>query len=195
MIILGLTGGIGMGKSTTARMFADRGVPVWDADAAVHRLYRQGGAAVAKIGSLFPNAIDDGAVNRQQLKAEISSDSKALRKIETIVHPLVTADREQFLQIETAPVVLLDIPLLFEFGTDALCTYTIVVSAPADVQKARVLARPGMTEQQLQIILEKQKPDAEKRKRADFVIETIDLDSAKRSVDDILEQVTGQNYA
>ena len=186
---LGLTGSIGMGKTTTAARFAARGVPVWDADAAVHRLYAPGGAAVAPMGAAFPAAVEDGAVSRPALKAIIAADPAALTRIEAIVHPLVAADRAAFLAAAEAPVVVLDIPLLFETGAEAWLDATAVVSVPAEVQRARVLARPGMTEGDLDRILARQMPDAEKRARADFVIDTSSPESAEAGVDRVMEGV------
>ena len=184
MIVLGLTGSIGMGKSTTAQMFAEEGVPVWDADAAVHRLYE--GAAVGPVGAVFPDAIVDGKVDREALKRLISKDKTTLPRLEAIVHPLVAADRRAFLDSATAPVVLLDIPLLYETGGEALCDRVVVVSVPSEVQRERVLSREGMTPAQLDAILARQMPDAEKRARADYVIETLTLDGARTQVRAIL---------
>jgi dephospho-CoA kinase len=186
---LGLTGSIGMGKSTTAAMFAARGVPVWDADAAVHRLYAPGGAAVAPMAALFPEAVTVDGVSRPALKARIAADPGALARIEAIVHPLVAADRAAFLAGATAPVVLFDIPLLFETGAEAWLDATVVVSAPAAVQRARVLARPGMTEADLDRILARQMPDADKRARADYVIGTVTLAEAEAGVDAVLADI------
>jgi len=184
---LGLTGSIGMGKTTTAARFAARGVPVWDADVAVHRLYAPGGAAVAPMAAAFPAAVQDGAVSRPALKAIIAADPAALTRIEAIVHPLVAADRAAFLSSAEAPVVVLDIPLLFETGAEAWLDATVVVSVPGEVQRARVLARPGMTEGDLDRILARQMPDAEKRARADFVIDTSSPESAEAGVDRVME--------
>lgn len=189
MIVLGLTGGIGMGKSTTAQMFAQRGIPVWDADQAVHDLYAPGGAAVAPMAEILPETVENGGISRAALRVEIARNPSVLKQIEQIVHPLVAAHRKGFLNQQTADVVVLDIPLLFELGSEALCSYTLVVSAPAPVQKARVMARPGMTEAQFELILTKQMSDADKRARADFVIETTDLASAERQVDLILGEI------
>lgn len=187
MITLGLTGSIGMGKSTTAQMFADLGVPVWDADAAVHRIYSKGGSAVAPISAVYPMAITNGAVDRGKLKDMIALRDDVLPKIQEIVHPLVAEDRDTFLQDNRdAPVVLLDIPLLFETGADAWLDVTICVTAPADIQEHRVLLRPGMTKQTFEMILSHQMPDAEKRAKADHVIETIDMDATRAAVRDLL---------
>lgn len=186
---LGLTGSIGMGKSTTAAMFREEGVEVWDADAAVHRLYAAGGAAVAPLARVFPQAIRDGAVDRGVLRSLIAQSPEALARIEEIVHPLVAADRQAFLDSATGDIVVLDIPLLFETGAEKDVDAVVVVSAPPDVQRARVLARPGMTPEQLDTILARQVPDAEKRRRADHVIETTDMDSARARVCEILSEI------
>lgn len=190
MIVLGLTGSIGMGKSTTAQMFRDLGVPVWDADAAVHDLYAVGGAAVAPMADAFPDAVTDGAVDRAALKTIIARNSDALKQIEGIVHPLVAANRAAFLAGATAPLVVLDIPLLFETGADAQMDKIAVVSCPADVQRDRVLARGSMTPAQFEMILAKQMPDAEKRARADYVIDTLTLDGAAAQVAAIVAELT-----
>lgn len=179
---LGLTGSIGMGKSTTAAMFADLGVPVWDADAAVRRLYAAGGAAVPAIAALHPPGVRDGAVDREALKTWIATEPDALARIEKVVHPLVARDRAQFMARTDAGLVLLDIPLLFEAGLEETVDRIAVVTAPSDLQRQRVLARPGMTEAQFQDILSRQTPDSSKRARADFVIETRTLDGARRQV-------------
>lgn len=181
-----------MGKSTTAAMFADLGVPVWDADNAVHRLYGVGGAAVAPIKALYPDAVVDGAVNRDVLKQWISTDASALGQIEQVVHPLVGADRAAFIANTASDLVLLDIPLLFETGGNTRMDAVVVVTAPPDVQRARVLERAAMTPAQFEIILAKQLPDAQKRQRADYVIETTSLEHAKSQVQSILEQIKGQ---
>lgn len=173
MIRIGLTGSIGMGKSTAATMFAELGAAVWDADGAVHRLYAPGGAGVAPVAARFPEAVVDGGVDRAALAKRVLADSDALRDLEAIVHPLVGADRDAFLADAAAtgaPAVVLDIPLLFDNGAETLFDAVVVVSAPAGVQRERVLARPGMTEEKFEAILAQQIPDAEKRARADHVI-------------------------
>ncbi len=187
---LGLTGSIGMGKSTTAAMFADLGVPVWDADATVHGLYAPGGAAVAPIAAAFPGAVSDGAVSRPVLKAMIAADPPALARLEAIVHPLVVASRAAFLRAHAdATLVLFDIPLLFETGADADLDATLVVSAPPEVQRQRVLGRPGMTEDQLALILARQMPDADKRARATHVIETESLEQTRAAVQKLVKEL------
>lgn len=186
---LGLTGSIGMGKSTTARMFAEEGVPVWDADAAVHRLYRPGQPAALAIAKLFPDAIADGAVSRPRLREIIQADPSALDRINAVVHPLVAQDRAAFLAAnETAEVILLDVPLLYEIGLDAACDAVAVVSVPAEVQRDRVLSR-GMSEADFQLILSRQLPDAEKRARADYIIPTTSLAAARAAVKDVLASI------
>jgi len=187
--VLGLTGSIGMGKSTTAAMFAAEGAAVWDADAAVHRLYAMDGAAVPAVAAAFPGAILDGAVSRERLKSALAADPDALPVLERIVHPLVAADRAAFLAATSAEVVVIDVPLLYETGIDALCDATAVVSTTHDLQRARVLARPGMTGAQLDAILLRQMPDAEKRARATWVIDTTTLDGARAAVRAIMAEI------
>ena len=190
---LGLTGSIGMGKSTTAALFAAEGIPVWDADAAVHRLYRAGGAAVLLIAAAFPNAVVDGTVSREVLKQDIAADPSILAKLESIVHPLVAADRAAFFTQTHSDLILLDIPLLFENGTEATLDATLLVTAPAVLQRARILARPGMTEAHFATILARQMPDAEKRRRATHVVETLDLNSTAAYVKALIAYIRGQN--
>ncbi|MFZ1727994.1 MAG: dephospho-CoA kinase [Albidovulum sp.] len=195
--LLGLTGSIGMGKSTTARMFVDEGIPVWDADSTVHRLYSKGGAAVSPIQGICPQAVVDGAVDRQKLKEWIAADPNALGAIEKIVHPLVRTDRREFIEQAAkrgAGLVVLDIPLLFETGSEKTVDATLVVSALPDVQRSRVLNRDGMTEAQFQMILSRQMPDSEKRARATYVIETLTLDSARAAVRALIRKI-GTNHA
>ncbi len=173
--LVGLTGSIGMGKSETARMFAKLGVPIYDADAAVHALYEPGGAAVAKIAEAFPGCVMNGRVDRVKLASQLSGDKDALARLEAIVHPLVASDQRAFIDeamAKGAQLVVLDIPLLFETGGEARMDAVVVVSAPQDVQRARVLARDGMTPDRLEGILARQMPDAEKRAKAHFVVET-----------------------
>ena len=181
-----------MGKSTTARMFREAGVPVWDADAVVHRLYAAGGEGVAHIARLAPAAVRDGAVDRAALSRAIADDADLLSRVEAAIHPLVAQDRAAFLAAQAgAPLVVLDIPLLFETGAEGACDRIAVVSAPAAVQRARALARPGMTEGRLDSILARQLPDDEKRARADFVIDTSQgLEAARRQVHTILRELT-----
>ncbi|MDP3853084.1 dephospho-CoA kinase [Phenylobacterium sp.] len=190
MLRLGLTGSIGMGKSTTAAMFREAGIPVYDADAAVADLYVTGGAAVAPLEAEFPGVTKDGAVDREALRSRVLGDDAAMARLNAIVHPLVGADRVGFFKAATesgADMVVLDIPLLYETGGEANMDAVVVVSAPADQQRARVLARPGMTPERLDAILSRQMPDADKRARADFVVETGDgLEPARRQVAEII---------
>jgi dephospho-CoA kinase len=175
MKVLGLTGSIGMGKTTAALLLRRLGLPVHDADAAVHRLLGPGGAAVLAVAAEFPGVVRDGSVDRKALGARVFGDDRAMRRLERILHPLVRQDSARFLKQARrrgARVAVLDVPLLFEVGRDRDCDATLVVSAPALVQRARVLARPGMTEQRFQEVLARQMPDAEKRRRADYVVPT-----------------------
>jgi dephospho-CoA kinase len=189
--VLCLTGSLGMGKSATAKMFADAGVPVHDSDAVVHALYE--GEAVAAIEAAFPGTTADGKVDRAKLAAVVINDRAALKRLEAIVHPLVGAARDKFLgdaQSSGTPVVLLDIPLLFEIGGEARCNAVVVVSAPPDMQRTRAFERPGMTEEKFAALVAKQVPDAEKRRRADFVVDTSKgFDHARAQVRDILSAV------
>jgi len=186
MIIVGLTGSIGMGKSTTSAMFQAEGVPVYDADAAVHALYAKGGAAVAPVEAAFPGVVVDGVIDRAKLSTHVVGKPEALKKLEAIVHPLVGESRKVFFQAAAeanSPLVILDIPLLFETGGERNVAAVIVVSAPEAVQRERVMARPEMTAEKLDAILARQLPDAEKRARADIVIDTSQgLESAREQV-------------
>ena len=171
--LLGLTGSIGMWKSTTARLFAEAGVAVWDADAVVHRLYAPGGGGAAALAEVAPQAVKGDAIDRPRLRELTLADPSLLTRIEARIHPLVAADRAAFVAAQgAAPLLVLDIPLLYETGADWALDGVLVVSAAAESQAARVLARPGMTEAAFRAILARQVPDAEKRARADFVIET-----------------------
>lgn len=175
MIVIGLTGSIGMGKSTVAAMFAEEGAPSFDSDAAVHALYAPGGAAVAPVEAAFPGVTRDGGIDRTTLSARVVGNAEAIKQLEAIVHPLVRQAQADFLQSNRdagTAVVVLDIPLLFESGKSDLFDKIVVVSAPPEVQRARVLSRPGMTEEKFEALLARQTPDAEKRARADFVIDT-----------------------
>jgi dephospho-CoA kinase len=186
---LGLTGSIGMGKSTTAKLFAEEGCAVWDADAAVHRLYARGGAAVEPLRAAFPDAIIDEAVDRAALKRIMAADPTALPRIEAIVHPLVAEDRAAFKAAATSDILVFDIPLLFETGGDAAMDAVACVTVPPETQEARVLERGTMTPQQFEMIRSKQMPDAEKRARADYVIVTDTLDHARAQVQTIVRQI------
>lgn len=192
MIVLGLTGSIGMGKSTTARMFVDEGVPVHDSDEAVHRLYS--GIAAPLIEAAFPGTVKDGVVDRTALAQKVLGNSDAIKRLETIVHPLVRADADAFLKRNReagVAVVVLDIPLLFETGGRDRVDKVVVVTAPAEVQRTRVLARPGMSVDKFEAILARQVPDADKRRMADFIIDTgAGMEAARAAVRKILSQLT-----
>lgn len=187
--LIGLTGSIGMGKSSTAKLFAAEGCAVWDADAAVHRLYAPGGDAVAPIAAAFPEAVVEGAVSRDVLKSIIGRDPTALKTIEQIVHPLVALDRVEFIKTAEADIIVLDIPLLFENGGEARVDATVCVSTDPVTQKARVMKRGTMTEDQFNAILAKQMPDADKRARADYVVITDTPENAARQVRAILADI------
>ncbi len=193
MIVIGLTGSIAMGKSETARLFAQFGLPVFDSDSAVHQLYARDGAAVAPIGDLVPDAIRDGAVDRQRLSAALAADAALLRRIEAVVHPLVRQRQQAFLaeaRAAGAGVAVLDIPLLFETGREGDVDRIVVVAAPAELQRQRALARPGMTPEKLDFVLSRQMPDAEKRRRAHYVVDSsAGLEVARRQVAAILADV------
>jgi len=192
MIVLGLTGSIGMGKSTTARMFEDEGVPVHDSDATVHKLYA--GEAAPLVEELFPGTMVNGQVDRERLAKAVVGNREALRKLEQLIHPLVRRDADRFVEEHRrrgTPLVVLDIPLLFETGGTARVDKIVVVTVPAEIQRERVLARPGMTEEKFREILARQVPDAEKRARADFLIDTSHgMEAAREAVRKIVGQLT-----
>ena len=196
MLLIGLTGSIGMGKSETARMFERLGVPVYDADAAVHLLYAKGGAAVAPIGKLWPDVIVDGTVDRAALSRHVLGDPTPMRKLEEIAHPLVGEAQLQFLREMKAQghaMVALDVPLIYETGGENRVDVVVVVSAPYDVQKSRVLARPGMDMAKFAAIHAKQVPDEEKRRRADFVVDSSQsLEHAHEQVESIIKALRGR---
>ena len=191
LFILCLTGSLGMGKSRTASFFAEQGVPVYDSDAAVHALYA--GEAAPMIESAFPGTTSDGQVDRAKLAARVVGDGAAFAKLEAIVHPLVAKARDAFIteaQARGAPVILLDVPLLFETGGERHCDAVVVVSAPLDMQRSRAFERPGMTEEKFAALVGKQMPDAEKRRRADFIVDTSQsFDHAREQVRDILQAI------
>jgi len=191
MFVLGLTGSIGMGKSTTAQLFAECGVPVYDADATVHRLYAS--EAVEAIEQAFPGSTGEQGVDRTKLSAQVVGNKDAMRQLESIVHPMLRAHETEFLNAAEksgAPVAVLDIPLLFETGADSRVDAVVVVSAPHSVQRERILARPGMTADKLEAIIARQMPDADKRARADFVVDTsAGLDSAREQIRHVLVKV------
>lgn len=192
--MLGLTGSIGMGKSTTAQMFRELGYPVHDADAEVHRLY--GAEAVGPVGALYPDVITNGRIDREKLSVHVVGSPQRLKQLEAIVHPLVRTSEAAFIAAAQAahhPLVILDIPLLFETGGHKRCDGVVVVTAPADIQRARVLARPGMTAEKFDAILARQTLDAEKRVRADFIVDTGEgLDGARAQVRAIVNVITNQ---
>jgi len=188
--VIGLTGSIGMGKSETAKLFAAQGVPVHDADAAIAQLYGKGGAAVDVIARAFPGTVKDGAVDRAALSAAVVNDRDALKKLEALVHPLVAAERDRFLKAANAPIVLFDIPLLFETGANAEVDAVVVASAPEAVQRARVLSRPGMTLEKFEALKARQLDDAQKRQQAHYVVITDKgLDHAREQVKMILADI------
>ncbi|MFC3080558.1 dephospho-CoA kinase [Phenylobacterium terrae] len=198
MIVIGLTGSIGMGKSTTAKMFEEEGVPVYDADAEVHRLYAKGGAGVAPVEAAFPGVTRDGAVDREELGKRVLNNPEALRRLQSIVYPLMQS-RQGFLEKARADgkdMAVLDIPLLFETGGEKNVDAVVVASAPAEIQRRRVLEREGMTEEKLNAILAKQLPDAEKRQRADFIVETGEgFDAARAQVRQIIAALRARQKA
>ncbi|OYX35570.1 MAG: dephospho-CoA kinase [Caulobacterales bacterium 32-69-10] len=199
MIRLALTGSIGMGKTTAARLFAEEGVPIYDSDAAVHALYAKGGEAVTAVEAAFPGVSVDGAIDRTRLGPRVAHDPEAMARLEAIVHPLVAAGRAKFFETARAtgaPVVVLDIPLLFETGRDAEADAIAVVSTTPQIQRARVLARPGMTQAKFEAILGRQMPDAEKRARADFLIDgNAPVEEERAQVRSILKAVTAPGWA
>lgn len=192
MIVLGLTGSIGTGKSTTAAMFRDLDIPVHDADAIVHDLYR--GEAVQPVAARFPGALKDGVIDRKALSGLLAEAPDGFRDLEAIIHPLVRAREAAFLAKERekgVPLVVLDIPLLYETGGEARVDKVVVVTCDPETQRARVLARPGMTEEKFQLILSRQMPDAEKRRRADFIIDTGQgLEAARKQVEEVIAEFT-----
>jgi dephospho-CoA kinase len=191
MIVIGLTGSIGMGKSTVAKMFEEEGAPAFNSDDAVHALYAKGGEAVTPVGAAFPSALRDGAIDRATLSALVVDNPDALKRLEAIVHPLVRKAQAAFLERhrhDGKRAAVLDIPLLFESKAARALDKIVVVSAPADIQRARVLARPGMTEDKFNFILSRQTPDAEKRARADFVIDTgMPLEETRKQIRAVLD--------
>lgn len=189
MFLLGLTGSIGMGKSTTAHLFVQEGCALWDADAAVHRLYSTGGAAVAPVRDLFPDAIEENAVSRARLKEIILADPTALKKIEAIVHPLVGQDRAAFIAEAAEDIIVLDIPLIYETGGEGKVDAVACVIIDADTQKERVMARRTMTLEQFEVIRSKQLPADEKAARADYVITTDTIDNARRQVQEVVRDI------
>jgi dephospho-CoA kinase len=198
-LLIGLTGSIGMGKSETAKMFARLGIPVYDSDAAVHRLYEPGGAAVDKIAEAFPGTVQNGRVNRAALSMQLAGNEAGFKKLEAIVHPLVGEENRKFMAQAVAggaEMVVQDIPLLFETGGHTRMDAVVVVSAPSHIQRQRVLARPGMTPEKLDQILSRQMPDAEKRAKAHFVVETDKgLDHAFAQVKAIVETLKAKRHA
>ena len=190
MVILGLTGSIGMGKSTTAKLFAEAGVPVYDADAAVHMLYE--GEAVPAIEAAFPGTTVDGKVDRNRLSARVVHDQAAMRRLEEIVHPMLGASRQKFLadaERSGARVAVVDVPLLFETGGEKRVDAVVVVTTTTEIQRRRILSRPNMTDEKLDAILARQMPDAEKRRRANFVVDTSHgLDPVRARIRDILDE-------
>jgi dephospho-CoA kinase len=194
VIVLGLTGSIGMGKTTTARLFAEEGVPVWDADAVVHKLYGPQGGAVAGVGEAFPGVVGPGGVDRRALGSQVAADPRLLARLEAIVHPLVRDDRERFLDEAEArgePLVVAEVQLLFETGADQMVDGVVVVTADPEVQKARVMSRPGMTAEKFEALKGRQMSDADKRARADFVIDTgSGIETARQQVRAVIAAVT-----
>lgn len=191
--LLGLTGSIGMGKSTTAKMFRDAGIPVWDADKAVSEAYDAGGRAVEAVGGLFPEALVDGRIDRKILRDRVAKDGASLRALERIVHPIVSADRQAFIDGCKSDLAVLEIPLLFETEADQDVDAVAVVSAPEPIQEKRVMARPGMTRQLFERLRGQQMPDEKKRRRADYVIDTSTIETAEAAVNEIIEELRQRN--
>lgn len=195
MIVIGLTGSIGMGKTTAAKMFAEMGVPIYSADDAVHRLYA--GRAAPLIEKAFPGTVTNGVVDRQKLSAQVLGNAQALKQLEAIVHPLVRQEEAAFMDKaikEKADIVLLDIPLLFETGAEHRVDKIVVVSAPEEIQRQRVLARPEMTIEKLESILARQMPDAQKREKADYIIDTSgSFEATRQQIENILKNLRGKN--
>jgi len=187
--VLGLTGSIGMGKSTTAGLFLDQGCAVWDADAAVHRLYGANGAALEEMQMAFPEAVENNMVSRDRLRSIIAEDQTALGRIEAIIHPLVARDRQDFIEKSNADIVVLDIPLLLENGLEKGMDAVVVVTAPPETQRERVLSREGMTDERFEFILSRQMPDADKRSKADYVLITDTVDHAREQVERIVTDI------
>lgn len=194
---LGLTGSIGMGKSTTAEMFREAGIPVFDSDAIVHELYARGGEAVPLIAEAFPSVIENGEVSREKLSTVLAAEPSGFDRLNAIVHPLVLEKRQVFLEKagqDGAPLVVFDIPLLFETGAETSVDGVLVATAPEAVQRERVLGRPGMTEAKFDQILSRQTPDSEKRKRADFLIDTsLGHEAAWKSVEELIAELMGRS--
>ncbi len=191
--ILCLTGSIGMGKSTTAGIFRELGIPVWDADSTVHALYEPGGAAVEPVAALCPRASEGGKINRAVLKEWLTDDPKRFSQLEAVVHPLVAESRAAFVKKYksiASPLIVLDIPLLFETRGEGMCDATLVVTTSPDEQRARVMRRPGMTSQQFERLLAKQMPDHEKRKRAEHIIETRSLPQTRAEIKALVQRLT-----
>lgn len=197
MIVIGLTGSIGMGKSTVAKMFAEEGAPSFNSDDAVHELYAPGGAAVGPVGEAFLGVVKEGGIDRAALSAQLLNDPARFKQLEQIVHPLVRASQRKFAEAQQAAgvrYVVYDVPLLFEGGGEKRMDKIVVVSAPPDVQRARVMARPGMSEEKFAQLLARQTPDAEKRARADFVIDTgVSLEETRAQVRAVLDALSEQD--
>lgn len=192
IFVLGLTGSIGMGKSTTAKMFEEAGIPVWDADAKVHQLYNGDTPVVQQIADIFPDAVENKTVNREALKDLISKDKSVLQRLEKIVQPIITVSRNNFIANANNDIVVIDHPLLLESQSDAYCDAILVVSIDAETQRDRVLSRGSMDAETLDVILAKQIPNAEKCKRADYIIETKTLEAARAQVQIVIKKIREQ---